>query len=76
MQNCQAYEEDHSKYSLYIQGYFLLWLEQQRIDGKLRRKKRFYKTYKDAYDGEFNRKNKRCGQGLISHLGGAFVQDS
>ena len=76
MQNSKTYEEDLNKYTLYIHGFFIPWLEQQRIDNKIKRKKRSYKTYKDFYEGEFNIKNKRCGQGLISHLGGTFVQDS
>ena len=35
-QECRALEDDdHVKYSLYVYGYFIPWLEQQRDDGKL-----------------------------------------
>ena len=36
MDKCKSYEYDPFKYSLYIQGYFNLWLDQQRKDGKLK----------------------------------------
>ena len=36
MKKCKAYEEDRYKYSLYVHGYFLVWLDQQRKEGKLK----------------------------------------
>ena len=33
---CKAYEQDRYKYSLYLHGYFLVWLDQQRKEGKLK----------------------------------------
>ena len=36
MAKCKAYENDHYKYSLYVHGYFLVWLDQQRREGKLK----------------------------------------
>ena len=36
MNKCKAYEEDRYKYSLYVHGYFLVWLDQQRKEGKLK----------------------------------------
>ena len=30
MAKCKAYEKDPYKYSLYVHGYFLVWLDQQR----------------------------------------------
>ena len=32
---CKAYEDDRYKYSLYVHGYLLVWLDQQRQEGKL-----------------------------------------
>ena len=36
MNMCKGYEEDRYKYSLYVHGYFLVWLDQQRREGKLK----------------------------------------
>ena len=36
MNKCKAYEEDRYQYSLYVHGYFLVWLDQQRKEGKLK----------------------------------------
>ena len=33
---CKACEEDRYKYSVYLHGYFYVWLDQQRKDGKLK----------------------------------------
>ena len=33
---CKACEEDRYKYSVYVHGYFYVWLDQQRKDGKLK----------------------------------------
>ena len=35
MKKYKAYEKNQAKYSLYVHGYFIPWLEQQRRDGKL-----------------------------------------
>ena len=36
MNKCKTYEEDRYKYSLYVHGYFLVWLDQQREECKLK----------------------------------------
>ena len=36
MTKCKAYEEDPNKYSLYLHGYFLVLLDQQRKEGELK----------------------------------------
>ena len=36
MNKCKLYEIAEEKYSLYIHGYFLPWLDQQRKAGKLK----------------------------------------
>ena len=36
MEKCKAFENITDKYSLYIQGYFLIWLDKQRQLGKLK----------------------------------------
>ena len=35
LQHCKSFENDCEKFSLYINGYWLPWLEQQRAQGKL-----------------------------------------
>ena len=35
MAKCKAYENDKENYSLYVHGYLLIWLHQQRQAGKL-----------------------------------------
>ena len=39
MSKCKAYENDQYKYSLYVHGYFLVWLDQQKKEGKLKQSK-------------------------------------
>ena len=36
MTKCKEYEKTPYKYSLYVHGYFLVWLDQQRKEGKLK----------------------------------------
>ena len=36
MTKCKGYEDNPYKYSLYVYGYFLVWLDQQRKQGKLK----------------------------------------
>ena len=36
MNQCKQYEEDHDKYSLYIHGFWLVWLDRQREAGVLK----------------------------------------
>ena len=36
MNKCKACEEDRYKYSVYLHGYFYVWLDQQRKEGKLK----------------------------------------
>ena len=36
MTKCKSYEEDPNKYSLYVHGYFRVWLYQQRKADKLK----------------------------------------
>ena len=37
MAKCKEYEDHRGKFSLYIHGYFLPWLDQQRKAGKLKK---------------------------------------
>ena len=37
MTKCKVYENDPYRYSLYLHGYLLVWLDQQRKRGKLSR---------------------------------------
>ena len=36
MTMCKSYENDPYRFSLYLHGYFLVWLDQQRKEGKLK----------------------------------------
>ena len=36
MSKCKKFENDPKNYSIYIHGYFLVWLDQQRKAGKLK----------------------------------------
>ena len=36
MQECKEYINDSKKYSLFIHGYLIPWVDQQRADGKLK----------------------------------------
>ena len=36
MTKCKAYEDNHLRYSLYVHGYFLVWLDRQKKEGKLK----------------------------------------
>ena len=39
MQECKTYERDFRRYSIYIHGYWLPWLEMQRVAGKIKKGK-------------------------------------
>ena len=41
MAKCKEYEDSPENYSLYIHGFFLVWLDQQRQAGKLTQGKKF-----------------------------------
>ena len=41
MKECKAYEDDKTKFCLYIHGYFIPWIEQQKAEGKIRKCKEY-----------------------------------
>ena len=45
MSKCMAYENDEENYSLYVHGYWLVWLDQQRKAGKLKQGKYISNNY-------------------------------
>ena len=36
---CETFQHDRKKYTYYVHGYFLPWLDKQRADGKLKKGK-------------------------------------
>ena len=53
MNKCKAYEEDCYKYSFYVHGYFLVWLEQQRKEGKLKQGMLDHSVINGLYSKEY-----------------------
>ena len=41
MLECKSYENDARNFTLYINGYFIPWIEQQRANGKIKQGKLF-----------------------------------
>ena len=82
MAKCKEYEDSAEKYSHYIHGYFLVWLDQQRREGKLTQGKKFNilsllsivknKKWRDMdgdcylYTGEVDQDGQLCGYGFAT----------
>ena len=80
MLQCKQLEDEYEKYSLYVHGYFLPWLQQQREAGSLqqgRSKQIFHHTQdlgqrkvfigsddKYEYTGELDKDGNACGFGI------------
>ena len=49
MEKCKAYENDVENFSLYIHGFLLIWLRQQREAGKLTKGMSNHSLFKYLY---------------------------